>query len=84
MNLKGILLSDRGQSIKGTVKFLLYDIMKKRNSRDSVKKKKKKALISRGLRVMGMDGIGEELGGEGVGRNEGWGFITVKLFCMTL
>ena len=33
---------------------------------------------------MGMDGIGEELGGEGVGRSEGWEFITVKLFCMTL
>ena len=39
MNLKGILLNDRCQSIKGTVKFLLYDITKKRNSRDSVKKK---------------------------------------------
>ena len=33
---------------------------------------------------MGMDGIGEELGGEGVGRSEGGEFITVKLFCMTL
>ena len=42
MNLKGILLSDRGQSVKGTGKFVLYDIIKKRKSRDSVKKKKKK------------------------------------------
>ena len=86
MNFKGILLSDSGQSIKNTVKFLLYDIMKKRNSRDSVKKKerKKKALVSRGLRDMVMDRIGEELGGESVGRSEGWGYITVKLFCMTL
>ena len=41
MNLKGILLSDRGQSVKGTGKFVLYDIIKKRKSRDSVKKKKK-------------------------------------------
>ena len=42
MNFKGILLSDSRQSIKNTVKFLLYDIMKKRNSRDSVKKKERK------------------------------------------
>ena len=83
MNLKGILLSDRGQSVKGTGKFVLYDIIKKRKSRDSVKKKKK-SLFSRGLRDMGMDGIGEEQRGEGVGRSGRWGFITVKLFCVTL
>lgn len=85
MNFKGILLSDRGQSIKNTVKFLLYDIMK-RETLGTVfkrKKEKKKALVSRGLRDMGMDGIGEELG-ERVWAGVRVGFITVELFCMTL
>lgn len=56
MNFKGILLSDRGQSIKNTVKFLLYDTMKKRNSRDSVKRTDRKKEKSTGFQ--GAQGYG--------------------------